>query len=127
MAYTPTEWKIGDTITAELMNKIEQEIKAAEEKKPTWGDISNKPTTFPAAAPKWEEVTEKPTTFPPAIGTTATTALAGNTTIPTVPATMAAAEATAGTATTARTISAKVLNDLIDAKIAAAKEPPAEG
>lgn len=36
-----------------------------------------------------------------------------------IPAAMSATEATTGTATTARTISAKVLNDLIDAKIAA--------
>ena len=26
MAYTPTEWNCGDTITAEKMNKIEQGI-----------------------------------------------------------------------------------------------------
>ena len=26
MAYTPTEWKTGDTITADLMNKLEQGV-----------------------------------------------------------------------------------------------------
>ncbi len=51
----------------------------------------------------WGDITGKPATFPPTIGTTATTALAGNTTIPaassTAPAALAAAAAV-GTGTT---------------------------
>ena len=35
---------------------------------------------------KWADVTGKPATFPPTIGKTATTAMAGNTTIPPAPA-----------------------------------------
>lgn len=40
-----------------------------------WADITSKPTTFPA---DWGSVTGKPTTFPPTIGTTSTTAAAGD-------------------------------------------------
>lgn len=40
-----------------------------------WDDIDNKPTTF---ASTWALVGGKPTTFPPNIGTTSTTAWAGN-------------------------------------------------
>lgn len=60
-----------------------------------WDDITGKPTTFPPVvgttattakagdyAPDWGDVTGKPATFAPTIGSTATTALAGNTTIP---------------------------------------------
>ena len=47
--------------------------------------------------PAWADVTGKPSTFPPVIGTTSTTALAGNTAIPaaasTAPAALAAAAA----------------------------------
>jgi len=103
MAYTPNEWKDGDVITSEKLNKQEQGIKS--------GNV----------APTWSSVTGKPTTFEPATHTHKYADLEGKPTIPTVPTTMSAAEATTGTATTARTISAKVLNDLIDAKIAAAK------
>lgn len=35
--------------------------------------------------PTWTQITGKPATFPPAIGTTATTAMAGNTPIPAAP------------------------------------------
>lgn len=57
----------------------------------TWGSITGKPTTFPPTigttattakagnyVPTWAEITSKPTTFAPSIGTTATTAKAGN-------------------------------------------------
>lgn len=54
----------------------------------------------------WADVTGKPTTFPPVIGTTATTALAGDTVIPaastTAPAALAAAAAVGTGATFAR-------------------------
>lgn len=43
-------------------------------------DVGAKPSSY---VPTWTEVTGKPTTFAPIIGTTATTALAGNTVIPT--------------------------------------------
>jgi len=54
------------------------------------------------------------------LGTTASTALAGNTSIPDIPAELSAAEAEAGTSTATRTITAKVLADEIDRRIAAA-------
>lgn len=57
----------------------------------SWDDITDKPTTFAPTigttattakagnyAPTWTEVTSKPTTFAPTIGTTASTAKAGN-------------------------------------------------
>lgn len=43
-------------------------------------DVGAKPSSY---VPTWSEVTGKPTTFAPTIGTTADTALAGNTVIPT--------------------------------------------
>lgn len=56
-----------------------------------WADVTGKPATFPPVigttattakagnyTPAWGDVTGKPTTFPPVIGTTATTAKAGN-------------------------------------------------
>lgn len=57
----------------------------------SWDDLTDKPTTFAPTigttattakagnyVPAWTEVTSKPTTFAPTIGTTATTAKAGN-------------------------------------------------
>lgn len=57
----------------------------------TWDSVEEKPTTFPPAIgttattakagnyqPTWAQVSGKPTTFEPIIGTTATTAKAGN-------------------------------------------------
>lgn len=56
-----------------------------------WDDITGKPTTFPPVvgttattakagdyAPDWGDVTGKPATFPPTVGTTAATAKAGD-------------------------------------------------
>ena len=97
----------GDKIKAADHNSLVDDVENLETKKVKWADVDGKPTTFD-----------------PKIGTTATTALAGNTSIPTVPGKMTAAEATTGTATTARTIDAKTLSDFVDAKIAAAKEEP---
>jgi len=61
-----------------------------------WDSIVDKPTSFPPSAhthewedltdapeaPTWTTLSGKPATFPPTIGTTATTAMAGNTPIP---------------------------------------------
>ncbi|WP_291280009.1 hypothetical protein [Galactobacter sp.] len=55
-----------------------------------------------------------------ALGTTASTAMAGNTSIPSIPAALSAADAQAGTATAGRLITAKVLADEIDRRVAAA-------
>ena len=46
----------------------------------TAADVGAKPSSY---APTWSDVTGKPATFAPTIGTTANTALAGNTVIPT--------------------------------------------
>lgn len=69
MAFTPTDWKDGAAggtpITAEQLNRMEQGIV----------DGQN------ATAVTWSTLAGKPATFPPTIGTTAATALAGNTTL----------------------------------------------
>lgn len=44
-------------------------------------------------APSWNDITDKPATYPPAIGTTATTALAGNTHLLTIGTTATTAKA----------------------------------
>lgn len=91
MAYTPTIWKDDEApaISADNLNKLEQGV--AEASAPvSYNDLTNKPTlltigTTAATAkagnyvPTWSEVSGKPTTYAPVIGTTATTALAGNT------------------------------------------------
>lgn len=67
MAYIPkTDWKTGETLPADDMNRIEQGI----------ADASISAT--------WSGVTGKPATYTPTIGTTATTAKAGNWTPPNV-------------------------------------------
>lgn len=71
-----------------------------------WADVTGKPATFPPVigttattakagnyAPAWGDVTGKPATFPPAIGNTATTALAGNTPLLTIGTTATTAKA----------------------------------
>lgn len=68
----------------------------------------------------WSDITGKPATFPPTIGTTATTAMAGNTTIPAAPAAGTAALLEAGTDTTLRTWSAKMIADYVKAQVTAA-------
>lgn len=76
----------------------------------------------------WADISGKPTTFPPVVGTTATTAKAGNyvpawadvTGKPTIPAAVAAgtaAQLTAGTDTVQRTWSAKDLAEFVAAQV----------
>lgn len=97
MAYTPKTWEDGESggtpITAAELNRMEQGIVDSQnEVAVTWATLSGKPATFTPTVgttsttakagnyvPAWGEVTGKPSTFPPAIGTTAATALAGNT------------------------------------------------
>lgn len=45
-----------------------------------WADVTGKPVTFAPSthAHDWADITNKPATFSPTIGTTATTAKAGN-------------------------------------------------
>ena len=85
--------------------------------------------------PTWAEVTGKPSTFPPTVGTTATTAAAGNhkhsyndlNDKPTIPSATAAgtrAQLDAGTDTTVRAFSAKDLHEFVAAQIAAAQATP---
>lgn len=72
-------------------NNIEYEISSPDETVISWSDIEDKPTVFPPIIgttattakagnyqPTWTQVTSKPATFPPTIGTTTTTAKAGN-------------------------------------------------
>lgn len=69
MAYTPTEWADGEAgetpITAAELNRIEQGVVDAQN----------------VAAPTWATLSGKPATFAPTVGTTAATALAGDTTL----------------------------------------------
>lgn len=96
MPYTPTDWKntpSTDTpISAENLNKLEQGVvnaTALAEAQVSYNDLTNKPTLLTIGttattakagnyAPAWSEVTGKPATFAPTIGTTATTAKAGD-------------------------------------------------
>lgn len=86
MAQTPVDRLVELSMVPELAKEVRSQIVAG-----AGGAVS------------WDDVTGKPATFPPVIGTTATTALAGNTTIPaassTAPAALAAAAAV-GTGTT---------------------------
>lgn len=66
-------------------------------------DVGALPDSYTPPAPTWASVTGKPATFPPTVGTTGTTAAAGNHThtyasITGKPATVAALPATLGTA-----------------------------
>jgi hypothetical protein len=45
-----------------------------------YSEIENAPTITPGGSVAWADITGKPSTFPPTIGTSATTAMAGNTT-----------------------------------------------
>lgn len=133
MAFETGKWADGEAggtpITAAELNRIEAAGAAA------------------SAAPTWAQVSGKPSTFPPAIGTTAATALAGNTALlqigttattakagnyvpawadvtgkPTIPAATAAgtrAQLDAGTDTTVRAFSAKDIAEYVAAQIAA--------
>lgn len=107
MAYAKQTWKDGaegeTPISAERLNHMETGIADGQNATVNWGNLSGKPETFA-----------------PTIGTTATTAMAGNKSIPSIPAVMSAEEASNGIATTQRTITAKVLADLVDERIAAA-------
>lgn len=90
MAYTVTEWKSGDVVTADLLNKAEAGIsdvdsrtKALEDKPdvstPTWADISGKPAVVAAgadAAAARAEIGAGTSNLK--VGTAATDAKAGN-------------------------------------------------
>lgn len=87
--YNPTNWENSPSTatptSAANFNKIETAlvalaaaVNALESAGVSWEDILDKPGTFPAAAPEWGAITGKPSTFAPTIGTTATTAKAGN-------------------------------------------------
>ena len=161
MAYTKQEWKDGaegkTPINAERLNHMESGIADGQNAAAVnWSNLSGKPATFAPTIGKTATTAMAGNTSIPAaptadtlsgatavgksvmkaadaaaardaigagtsslaLGTTATTALKGDTAIPTIPATMSASEAEAGTATTQRTISAKVLHDLIAKMIA---------
>ena len=90
MSFEPKiDWKDGDKVPAADFNRIEQGI--ADAQTVAWADVTSKPATYPPTigttattakagnyAPAWGDVTGKPTTFAPIIGNTATTAKAGN-------------------------------------------------
>lgn len=79
MAFEKNNWKSGDVLSSTKLNAMEDGI--VEGLEPVaWTEITGKPETF---APEthshaWEEITGKPSTFTPTIGTTATTAKAGD-------------------------------------------------
>lgn len=94
MPYTPTIWVDGQepAINADNLNKLEQGVADASQPV-SYNDLTNKPTLLQIGTtattakagnyvPTWSEITGKPTTFAPIIGKTATTAMAGNTVIP---------------------------------------------
>lgn len=79
MTYARTFWadNTNPSISAANLNKIEAGIEAAHvlAESPSWSNVADKPTSFPST---WADVAGKPATFAPTIGTTATTAKAGN-------------------------------------------------
>jgi len=80
MAQTPVDRLVELSMVPELAKEVRNQIESGA-----------------GGAVAWADVTGKPTTFPPVVGTTATTALAGNTAIPaaatTAPAALSAAAA----------------------------------
>ena len=79
MAFEKNNWKSGDVISSAKLNAMEDGI--VESLEPVaWGSVTGKPSTFTPATHThdWDDVTGKPATFAPVIGTTATTAKAGN-------------------------------------------------
>ena len=79
MAFEKNNWKSGDVLTSAKLNAMEDGI--LEGIAPVaWASVTGKPATFAPAthAHAWADITNKPSTFAPTIGTTATTAKAGN-------------------------------------------------
>lgn len=86
--------KINELTWFNFLNKLKiilTEISNSSGQSPTWASITGKPATFAPIigttattakagnyVPTYAEVTGKPTTFAPIVGTTATTAKAGN-------------------------------------------------
>lgn len=82
MAYTPQEWRNGDAATplsAERLLHIENGIAGIEHPAPAWADVTGKPATYPPTVgttattakagdyqPTWAQVSGKPSTFAPA-------------------------------------------------------------
>lgn len=119
MAFTPTDWKDGvaggTPITAAQLNRIEAGIAAPV----AWADVTGKPATFAPTVGTTAATALAGNTALLKLGTTATTALAGNTTIPAAAAAGTAAQLTAGTDTTQRTWTAKMISDEVARQIAA--------
>lgn len=127
MAYTKQEWKDGaegeTPINAERLNHMESGIADGQNVAAPTADTLSGATAVGKSVMKAVDAAAARSaigagTSNVKIGTGAGDALKGDTAIPTIPATMSASEAEAGTATTQRTISAKVLHDLIAKMIA---------
>lgn len=88
-----------------------------------WGDVTGKPSTFPPEVGTTATTALAGDTALLQLGTTAGTALAGNTAIPTLPALASAAELQAGTVTATRLVSPKLIHDEIARQIAAIPAP----
>lgn len=125
MAYEKLNLKTADKFTAADLAHIEQGIAEAEgsQAEPVTVD------TLEGATDTGKSVLKAATaaaarsaigagTSSLALGTTATTALKGDTVIPTAPATGTAAALTAGTETTAKVWSAKTIADFVKAEVA---------
>lgn len=91
MAQTKVDRLAALGMAPELAKEVTDQISDASGGSVAWADVTGKPTTFPPVigttattakagnyAPAWGDVTGKPATFAPTIGTTATTAKAGN-------------------------------------------------
>lgn len=130
MAYKKLNLKTADKFTAADLAHIEQGIVDAE------GSESNPVTvdTLEGATDTGKSVLKAATaaaartaigagTSDLKLGTTATTALKGDTVIPAAPATGTAAALTAGTETTAKVWSAKTIADFVKAEVAKVTTP----
>lgn len=79
MAFEKNNWKSGDVISSAKLNAMEDGIVEGLASV-AWADVTGKPTTFAPTTHThaWGDVTGKPATFAPVIGTTVSTAKAGN-------------------------------------------------
>lgn len=130
MAYKKLNLKTADKFTAADLAHIEQGIVDAEgsESSPVTVDTLEGATDTGKSVLKAATAAAVRTaigagTSDLKLGTTATTALKGDTVIPAAPATGTAAALTAGTETTAKVWSAKTIADFVKAEVAKVTTP----
>ena len=111
MAFTPKTWEDGSAggtpITAAELNRMESGIAEGQN----------------VASPTWATLTGKPATFPPALGTTESTALASNTPLLALGSTASTAKAGNWNPTIANVTGLEARLVAIEARITALESP----